>query len=89
MTPLMPSGLYSADGFVMTSMRSMLLAESWFSASPLAFALIMAEGLPSMRMVTFSLPRRLTVPSMSTSTEGMFCIRSLAEPDVPITSCPT
>ena len=87
--PLMPSGLYSADGFVIISMRSMPSAGNWFSASPRVFAPIIAEGLPFISIVTLLLPRRLTAPSISTSTDGMFCMMSLAEPDVLITSCPT
>jgi hypothetical protein len=40
----------------------------------------MAERLPSIKTVTLRSPRRLILPSTSTSTEGRFLRTSLTEP---------
>lgn len=79
MMPEVPSGLYLAEGFVMTSIFSISLAGSCCKTSA-RLRPMRAEVRPLMRMRTLSDPRRLTLPSMSTSTEGTFCSKSPAEP---------
>ena len=48
----------------------------------------MAEGLPLIRILTFSLPRKLIPPSTSTATEGMFCNASVTVPPFVVKSLP-
>ena len=81
MIPAVPSGECFADGLVITSIFSIEPAgiccrmSPWLSAvSPLA--------LPLIQIVTLSLPRSDTTPSLSTSTDGMSTSTSLAEPPV-------
>ena len=79
MMPAEPSELYFDDGLVMTSTLSMVSAGScssicdWLSdVSP--------ESFPFIQMVTPSSPLSDTVPSLSTSIDGMLLSRSEAEP---------
>ena len=81
-TPPDPSALYCAGGLFSTSMRSMSLAGSCSRLRPCAAPESPAEGLPSMRMVTFASPLRLTTPSGSTLTDGSSFMTSAAEPVV-------
>ncbi|MDD4363475.1 MAG: hypothetical protein PHD33_04610 [Atribacterota bacterium] len=74
---------------MMTSIRSILLAGSCCKTSARVRAFIRVDGLPFIRICTFSFPLRLTFPSTSTCTDGIFCIRSLADPEELIKSCPT
>ena len=53
MTPDEPSGLYCADGLVITSIRSIELAGSCWMVSARLAPFIDVEGLPSMRICTF------------------------------------
>ncbi len=46
-------------------------------------------GLPSMKMVTLGLPRRLTAPVWSTLTEGTFWSTSVAVPPTAVRSLAT
>ena len=77
--PDVPSGLYLADGLVITSMRSMELAGNCCKTSALVLP-IKGEGLPLIRIITLAEPRNVTPPSISTSTDGIFFRISLAEP---------
>ena len=76
MIPATPSGSYFAEGLVMISMVSMLLAGICCRASEPCKML----GRPSMSTVNEELPRKLTLPSMSTWTEGVFSKAVTAEP---------
>ena len=51
--------------------------------------LIAFDGLPSIKILTFSFPRKLTFPSTSTDTEGIFESTSLTVPPFTIKSFPT
>ena len=86
--PEVPSGLYLADGFVITSMRSIELAGNCCNTSALVFP-IKGDGRPLIRISTASEPLKLTLPSISTSTEGIFFNTSLAVPLCAIISCVT
>ena len=77
--PAVPSASYFEEGFVMTSTCSMLLAGSCCKIFA-RLSLVRPEGFPSIKIVTFSLPRRLTFPSISTLTDGIFCSTSLTFP---------
>ena len=73
----MPSGLYLAEGFVMSSMD--LIAEEGICFSNCAAGIL--EILPSTSTRTFSLPRKLMAPFCgSTLTEGIPTISSEAVP---------
>ena len=67
--PAVPSASYLAEGEVTTSTLSMASAGNCLSAS-VPLKPTSAEGFPSISILTFSLPLRLTFPSTSTSTEG-------------------
>ena len=86
--PEVPSGLNLADGLVMTSILSIELAGSCCSTSALDLP-ISGDGLPLMSIITSEDPLKFTVPSISTSTEGMFFKISLATPLCAIISCET
>ena len=84
----MPSGSYLAEGLVMISTRSMELAGScWRKAAPATPA--SPEGRPSMRICTLEEPRKKTLPSMSTVTEGTLVRSSWALAPVWVRSLPT
>ena len=78
MMPAVPSGLYLAEGLVITSMRSMLspgiCSRIWARLSA-----VRPDSLPLIQTVTDELPRSDTSPSWSTSTEGMDSRSSLAD----------
>ena len=76
-----------ADGLVITSILSMVFAGICCNTAAL-FAPIRLDGLPFIRIRTFSDPRRLTFPSISTCSDGICCISSLAVPEVVIMSLP-
>ncbi len=67
--PAVPSASYLADGLVITSTFSMASAGSCVRAS-VDPKPANADGLPLIRILTFSLPLKLMAPSTSTSTEG-------------------
>jgi len=77
MIPAIPSGSYFADGFGTTSMRSITFADSVFRYAA-SWVPRIGVGRPLIWMTTFSLPRRLTLPSTSTCTDGTFSSSSLA-----------
>ena len=77
MMPAIPSGSYLADGLAITSMRSMVFAGSVLRYDA-SCAPRIGVGRPLIWTTTFSLPRRLTLPSMSTCTDGTFSSSSLA-----------
>ena len=83
--PLMPSGSYFAEGLVITSTDSMALA-GMPESTPALPAPLIPLGLPSIKMVTFPLPRKLILPSISTLTVGTCANTSLAEPPFAIDS---
>ena len=62
---------------MITSILSNASEEILFKAS---LILVTFEGLPSIRIRTLSLPLKLTVPSVSTATEGTLLRTSLAVP---------
>jgi hypothetical protein len=70
-------------------MRSMSLAEIDCRLSPAADPWNWVEGLPSIRMSTLVSPRNDTMPSGSTSTEGMVLRMSLRLPKVACASSVT
>ena len=78
---------YRAEGFFITSMRSMLLAGNvliyCFNASPSR-----CDGRSLIHTVTEE-PFSVTFPSTSTSTPGAFCNASLAFPVCIVASSPT
>ena len=77
--PAVPSASYLADGEVITSTFSIASAGICLNASA-PFMPTKALGLPSINMVTFSFPRKLTVPSTLTCTDGTLPKTSLAFP---------
>ena len=79
MIPEVPSGLNLAEGFVITSIDSMLSAGICCSICARLSA-VSPDGLPLIHTSTLELLRSDTFPSLSTSTEGMFCSASVAEP---------
>ena len=86
--PAVPSESYLAEGEVITSTLSIASEGNCFNASaPLKPT--KAEGLPSIKIRTFSLPLKLTVPSGSTSTEGTLSKTSDAVPPFTVISLPT
>ena len=84
--PPPPSASYLAEGLVTTSTFSIASAGINRNASVILMAL---EGLPSIRILTFSFPLKLTVPSASTETDGMLSKTSLTVPPFTIKSEPT
>ncbi len=81
--PAIPSASYFADGLVTTSTLSIILAGILFKPP------VKPEGRPSIKMRTFSEPRKATFPSISTVTEGTLFKISSAEPPVFAKSFPT
>ena len=69
MMPDIPSGSYLAEGFVINSILSILLAGICCKIAALLLPVIL-EGFPSIKTVTFPLPRKLIFPSISTETLG-------------------
>ena len=78
--PEVPSGSYFAEGFVIISILSIVLAGICSRASDGSST----DGLPSINKVKFELPLRETFPSISTLTEGAFSKISTAVPDVAV-----
>jgi len=81
--PETPSGSYFADGFVTISILSIVLAGICCSAS-LGSSIV---GRPSINNEKLPLPRSLTLPSISTLTDGTFSRTSTAEPEIEVL-CP-
>ena len=86
--PAVPSAPYLAEGEVITSTLSIDSAGRFCSpcgpdipTSP--------EGLPLIRILTFSFPLRDTLPSKSTDTEGTFPKTSATFPPLTVRSLPT
>ncbi len=88
MIPEVPSGVNRADGLVITSIFSIPEAGSCCRTSD-RLRPISGDFFPLTRIMTSPDPRRLTFPSKSTWTEGMFCSTSLAELDRAIRSWST
>ena len=86
MTPAAPSALNWGGGVGSTSMRSMSRAGMDCRFSPAFEPDSSAEGFPSMRMRTLLSPRSETMPSGSTSTEGIALKTSPTEPKLACTS---
>ncbi len=86
--PAVPSASYLAEGDVITSTRSIASAGNWRRAS-VPLKPTKAEGFPSINILTFSFPLKLTFPSTSTSTEGTLSKTSEAEPPLTVMSFPT
>ena len=82
MIPAMPSGSYLAEGFVIISICSIVFAGICCRASLPSSTL----GRPSIKTVKLELPRKLTFPSISTLTEGVFSKASIAEPPAELIS---
>ena len=83
--PVDPSGLNFAEGLVITSILSIVFAGICCNTSALFFP-INGEGLPLIKIIISPEPLKLTLPSISTSTDGTFLRISLAEPDCAIIS---
>ena len=88
MIPAVPAASYLADGLVTTSICDIRL-DGIDLSPPLPPMPMRPEGLPSIRIRTFSLPRRLTLPSTSTVTDGMLSSISCAVPPLLARSFPT
>ncbi len=88
MIPPPPSASYRADGFVITSTFSTASAGNSFKASAILIP-AKPDGLPSIKIRTFSFPLKATVPSASTVTEGTLSKTSLTVPPFTIMSLPT
>ena len=75
--PAIPSGSYLAEGFGTTSTRSITFGRQ---ALEVGTELRAGDrrGRPLICTATFSLPRRLTLPSASTVTDGVASSTSLA-----------
>ena len=86
--PALPSALYLAEGLSITSILSMLSAGSCCSISA-RLSLVSPLALPLIHTSTLVLPRSDMLPSVSTSTEGMFSSTSLAAPPALLMSCVT
>ena len=71
MIPDCPSASYLADGLVITSTRSIMLACSCLSPAPPLKETI-PDGFPSIKILTLLLPLNFIAPSGSTVTEGIF-----------------
>ena len=80
MMPPAPCALYRAEGLVMTSIFSMSLAGICCRRILRASAFMLAGRLLS-HICTDETPRRVMLPSTSTSTPGAFCSASAAVPD--------
>ena len=76
--PAVPSGLYFAEGFVITSMRS-IVSPGICSRIWARFSAVSPDSLPLIHTVTDELPRSDTSPSWSTSTDGIDSKSSLAD----------
>ncbi len=83
--PAPPCASYLADGLVITSTFSMLLAG--ICSRPLFMDCM--EGLPLINILTALFPLRLITPFASTFTEGTLFKMSLAFPPFDIKSFPT
>ena len=85
--PAVPSASYLAEGDVITSTRSIASAGNWLktllSPNPAS-----ADGLPLIKILTFSFPLRLIPPSISTETEGTLFKASLTVPPAVVKSLP-
>ena len=79
MIPAVPSGSYLAEGFVMSSIDSIAEAGIEVRTSELLMP-SSPVGLPSTRKLILLLPRSITVPSISTVTDGIFSRTSSALP---------
>ena len=77
---ILPDASYFADGFVITSTFSMISAGIW--------SIERLVGRPSINKVGFAL-RTFTLPSMSTCTDGILRITSMAVPPVVTRFCAT
>src|ERR1700674_1217559 len=88
-TPAAPSALNWAGGVVMTSIRSISLAGMDCRLSPAAEPENWVDGLPSIRIKTLLSPRSETLPSGSTSTDGIALSTSLTVPKGACTSSVT
>ena len=75
--PALPSALYLAEGLSITSMRSML-SEGICCSISARLSLVSPLALPLIQTSTLVLPRSEMLPSVSTSTEGMFSSTSVA-----------
>ena len=85
MMPAIPSGSYFTEGLVIISMFWMADEGICFRASlPLS-----TLGRPSIKTVKLDEPRRLTFPSISTSTEGVFSSTVIAVPPAALMSLVT
>ena len=86
--PAEPSASYLADGDVITSTRSIDSAGNCLNAS-VEFNPTKPDGLPFIKILTSSFPRRATLPSTSTETEGTLSSTSLTVPPLTVKSLPT
>ena len=83
MIPPIPSGSYFAEGLLITSTRS-IMAAGILSTMARRSPCVRPLGLPSISTFTFWSPRRLILPSISTSTEGIFFNASDAVPPITV-----
>ena len=83
--PDIPSGLYLALGFVISSIFLIDVAGICFRSC----AGSMFVGLPSTNTLTFEFPRSEILPSWSTFTDGMLFMISDAVPPAVVRSRPT
>ena len=84
--PAVPSGLYLAEGLVMTS--TCLISSAGIISSMSAWlSAVSPDAFPLIQTVTLEFPRNETDPSLSTSTDGILASKSLADPPSDAISC--
>ena len=86
--PAVPSASYLAEGEVITSTRAIDSAGSCRKAS-VELRPTSPEGFPLIKIRTSSFPRKETLPSTSTETEGTLSSTSLTVPPLTVKSFPT
>ena len=86
--PAVPSDSYLAEGEVITSTFSIDSAGNCLNAS-VEFNPTNPDGLPLIRIRTLSFPRKATLPSTSTDTDGTLSKTSLTVPPRTVKSYPT
>ena len=86
--PAVPSASYLAEGEVITSTFSIDSAGNCRNAS-VEFKPTKPDGFPLIKIRTLSFPRKATLPSTSTETDGTLSKTSLTVPPRTVKSLPT
>jgi len=77
--PVIPSASYFAEGLLMISI-DLIIFEGMRSRDDAGSVLKIPDGFPLTRNTMLLFPRMLTLPSLSTVTDGMFFSISLTVP---------